>query len=310
MNEGTENDSAEYYLPFHGFDSQGIEAPLSSRIEVEFGAVSDRGKVRRNNQDAFLIYQTGRFWQRINSSLPDVVLPDDYRERAYTMIVADGIGGLPAGEEASKTALTTIVNLVLSSVKWSLKLNDPETRSHEILEGLERGMSYLRKADLAISRRAKRHGAYKGMGTTLTAAHIHSDDLFIFHVGDSRAYLFRNGKLLQITRDHTVAQDLADAGLIPQSDVPNHQFKHLLTRAVGVHEGKLDVELHHLKLADADTILLCSDGLYDFVKAETITGVLSSGASSQEKCDSLLDLAMRAGGKDNITVVIGCYTIP
>lgn len=309
MNNRTEQDTKEYYLPFQSFDGTQKEPPLSSRVRIEFGAVSDIGKVRQNNEDAFVIYRTGRFWQNVRTNLPDGIIPEDYEENAYTMAVADGMGGLSAGEVASRTALATIVNLVLSSVKWALKLNEPGKRQEEIVEAIKRGIDYLMQADASISRRAEEDAVHKGMGTTVTGMYIYADDLFIFHVGDSRGYLFRNGQLNQITHDHTVAQELADSGVIPQSAVEGHQFKHVLTRAVGLHQGKVNVEIHHLKLLPDDSILLCTDGLSDLVKTEEIATVLSAGPNSQEKCEDLLRLALANGGKDNITVVLGHYTV-
>ena len=299
---------AEHFLPFENLEEHPM--PSSSSVTVEFGAVTDTGKVREKNEDAFLIYRTGRFWEKLHTNLHPDLLGDRHEENAYAMAVADGMGGLSAGEVASRTALVTIVNMTLSSVKWSLKMDDPETRSQEILEGIERAIGYLTQADVTLSRQAKMEGAPKGIGTTLTGTYSYANDLFIFHVGDSRAYLFRNKKLFQITRDHTVAQMLADSGVIQQSEVENHHFKHLLTRAVGLHEGKVDVEIHHLNLLDGDSILLCSDGLTDMVADKDIEKVLKSSGNAQQKCDALLEHALNAGGKDNVTVVIGQYSIP
>jgi serine/threonine protein phosphatase PrpC len=310
MEHQSEIETAEYFLPFQTLDPDRIEQPLSSRTQIDFGAVSDVGKVRTNNEDAYLIFRTGRFWEKIQSSLEDQLLPPRHEQNAYTMAVADGMGGLAAGEVASRTAIITVVNLMLSSVKWALTFDHPELREQEIQEGIDRAVSYLCKADQAISQRAKAEGAYQGMGTTLTAAYSFADDLFIFHVGDSRAYLFRDGELFQITRDHTVAQSLADAGAIPQSAVEKHHFKHVLTQAVGVHEGKMKVEIHQLKLIDGDQLLLCTDGLHDFVKAEEIAKALNDDRNSQQKCKGLLDLALNYGGKDNVTVLIGKYRLP
>jgi protein phosphatase len=303
-------ENPEDYLPFQSFHGNRMESPMSSRIRLEFGAISHPGKIRENNEDAFLIYRTGRYWQKVNTNLPDGLLAEDYDEQAYTVAVADGMGGLYAGEIASRTVLTTIVDLVLSSVKWSLKLNEPETRKTEILEGIERGIGYLIEADAKLSQSARKQGVQRGMGTTLTGIYVHADDLFIFHVGDSRAYLYRSGQLNQITRDHTVAQELADAGVIPQSSVDHHHFKHLLTRAVGLHAGNVNVEIHHLKLLSGDSILLCTDGLSDMLDTNDITGVLNRNGKSQEKCCALLELALGKGGKDNITAVLAHYTIP
>jgi PPM family protein phosphatase len=307
MSDSKEKD--EYFLPLHRLNLEINEPSLSSRVQVDFGALSHVGKVRTKNEDAYLVYRTGRFWERISTNIDDSLLPNQYQENAYAMAVADGMGGLAAGEVASRTALITIVNLVLTSVKWALKLDDPDTREQEIREGITRAVEYLREADLAISRIAKREGAHPAMGTTLTATYTFADDLFLFHIGDSRAYLFRNGELVQLTRDHTFAQSLADAGVISQSDVEGHLFRHILTRAVGVHEGDVNVEIHHLKLIDGDIVLLCTDGLSDLLNANEIAGVFNTDLDSQQQCSALLKLAMDHGGNDNITAVIGRYRL-
>jgi serine/threonine protein phosphatase PrpC len=305
-----EIDREHHFLPLHEFETQQSSTPLSSRIRIDFGAVSHTGKVRLNNEDAYLIWRTGRFWEKLRTNIVDPLLPEHQEENGYSMAVADGMGGLDAGEDASRTALTTIVNLILTSVKWALKLDQPDTRDEEIREGINRAVSFLAQADLTISKRAKKEGAYKKMGTTLTATYSYADDLFIFHVGDSRAYLFREGELKQLTRDDTVAQNLADAGAILQSEAQHHRFKHMLTQAVGLEEGNVNVEIHHLKLTNGDRILLCSDGLSDLVQEGEIAAALTSDRNSQHQCEELLELALSHGGKDNITILIGHYQIP
>jgi PPM family protein phosphatase len=309
MEKQKEMETGEYFLPFESFTT---ERPfdVSSRIQIDFGAVSDIGKVRNNNEDAYLIFRSGKFWEKLESSVSDELLPSHYEENGYAMAVADGMGGLAAGEVASRMAIVTVVNLMLSSVKWAVKLDHPEFREREIQEAIDRMVEYLCKADKAISERAKAEGAYQGMGTTLTASYSFARELFIFHVGDSRAYLFRNGELIQITRDHTVAQSLADAGAIPQSAVSKHHFKHVLMQAVGIHEGKMNVEIHQMRLEDDDQILLCTDGLTDLVKPEEVESVLKRKESSKKKCETLRDLALNYGGKDNITVLMSHYRIP
>ena len=302
-------DTKEIILPF---DDLGINKPVpfSSQIQIDFGALSDIGKVRDNNEDAFLVFRMGRYWRKMLSNLSDNILPESHEECGYTMAVADGMGGLAAGEVASSMALATVVNLVLSSVKWALSLDHPERRDQEIQESINRAVDYLSKADKAISRKGEENSALQGMGTTLTAAYSFGDDLFLFHVGDSRAYLHRSGKLTQLTRDHTIAQALADMGDIKQEEVSSHKFKHVLTRAIGRNGGKLDVEIHQIKLLDGDQILLCSDGLTDMITDRQISDTLSQPGSSNEKCKALVDLALLNGGKDNVTVLIGSYRIP
>lgn len=309
MRNLSEMDTEVLYLPYANFESS-IPQSFSSRVQVDFGAVSDKGKVRPNNEDAFLILRTGRYMQKVHTNIDADLIPERHEECAYAMAVADGMGGLAAGEVASSMAISTVVNLMLSSVKWALKLDNPEFRKEEIQQAIERAVDYLNKADFAVARKAAEDQRYERMGTTLTVSYSFGDDLFIFHVGDSRAYLFHKGRLDRLTHDHTLAQALADKGDISQEAADKHKFRHLLTRAVGHHGGKLDVEIHHLKLSDNDQLLICSDGLTDLVSDQQISETLSGSESSQHKCESLVNLALQKGGKDNITVLQAHYRIP
>jgi protein phosphatase len=129
-------------------------------------------------------------------------------------------------------------------------------------------------------------------------------------VGDSRAYLFRQGKLNRLTRDHTAAQAMADAGWIPSEAVATHRLRHVLTRVVGAGGGDLEVEIQHVQIADGDRLLVCSDGLTDMVPDEGIAEVLRRVTRSEEACRALVDAALEAGGKDNVTAVLSRYFIP
>ncbi len=304
-----ERKTAEYFLPVSNVEFETPQ-PFSSLIKIDFGALSDVGKTRQNNEDAFLIFRTGRYCQRLHTNLSEDVLPERSEENGYAMAVADGMGGRAAGEVASSMALVTVVNLMFSSVKWALKLDHPELRDQEIQEGIERAVQYLSKADSAISKRAEADPSLSGMGSTLTACYSFGDDLFVFHIGDSRAYLFRGGQLMQLTRDHTIAQGLADAGAIPQEKVQEHHLKHMLTRAMGRHDGNVEVEIHRLTLADGDQVLLCTDGLTDMVSLDEIAATLQSPTDSQTKCERLIRLALENGGKDNVTALLASYRIP
>lgn len=308
MKNHTEADEAEYFLPVGSFAAEAPEA-FSSRILIDFGSISHAGRVRDKNEDAFLIFRTGRYWQKLSANMAEDLLPERHEEMAYAMAVADGMGGLASGELASSTALNTIVNLMLSSVKWAHKLDHPELREQEIQEAIERAIDYLVKADLAVARRA-REEPDRAMGTTLTATYSFGDDLFIFHIGDSRAYQYRDGMLKRLTRDHTLAQELADIGGISEDEVSRHYLKHILTRAIGRHGEKLEVEIDHLKLKNDDMILLCTDGLTDIVRDPEIAKILRTQASAQEKCQQLADFALDRGAKDNVTVLLAGYKIP
>ena len=143
------------------------------------------------------------------------------------------------------------------------------------------------------------------MGTTMTGAYSIGDDLFVIHVGDSRAYLYRDGVLRRLTRDHTHAQMLADAGIIQPDAVATHRLRHVLTNALGGEESKGEAEIHHMRLFDGGQILLCSDGLHDIVDDETMAEILKTQRGASSTCRSLVDAALANGGKDNVTVVAG-----
>ncbi|HEY1433755.1 MAG TPA: protein phosphatase 2C domain-containing protein, partial [Thermoanaerobaculia bacterium] len=157
------------------------------------------------------------------------------------------------------------------------------------------------KADLSL----------RGMGTTMTVACSLGPEVMTAHVGDSRAYVHRRGgRLERLTRDQTMAQSLADAGAITQDEVAKHPSRHVLTSALATRGAFVQVELKRARLEDGDQLLLCSDGLTEMVPDEQIARVLAAGAASADACRQLVDLALAAGGKDNVTVIVGRYKIP
>jgi protein phosphatase len=147
------------------------------------------------------------------------------------------------------------------------------------------------------------------MGTTLTMALSLGTDLLIVHVGDSPAYLSRRGELHKLTRDHTLAQELADLGLTSEREVAWRYYRTALTRAIGIPGAGEESEIRRLRLADGDRLLLCTDGLTDMVDEATIGAELGRPASSAQTCRALVDLALDRGGRDNITVVVADYRI-
>lgn len=284
--------------------------PFSSLVEVDFGAATDRGKVRPHNEDSFLIYRTGRYWQKLMTSLPADDLPDSYEDRAYVMAVADGIGGSAAGEVASTMALRAVVHLVLNAAKWALKFDDSRQRPTEIQEAKDLAAEFMRRVDQTLTQTGERHPELRGMGTTLTASYSVGDDLFIVHIGDSRAYLYREGVLEQLTNDHTIAQALASVGAITQEEASTHALRHVLTKAIGSQGGQIEAEITQYRLADGDRLLLCTDGLSDMVNNEQIAEVLARQGQATAACQELVNLALENGGKDNITVALAGYRIP
>src|SRR5262249_3777304 len=146
-----------------------------------------------------------------------------------------------------------------------------------------------------------------GMGTTMTVACSLGIDLFVTHVGDSRVYLCRQGHLHQLTRDHTLAQSLADRGVIPHEEVATHRLRHVLTRALG-GKGEVEADVQRARLEDKDQLLLCTDGLTNMVDDAAIEAVLREAPTAGGACEALVERALKNGGKDNVTVVLARYS--
>ena len=168
----------------------------------------------------------------------------------------------------------------------------------------------FRQIDEALRDEAEQDTSKVGMGTTLTVAISLADSLMIGHMGDSRAYLMRGNSLLQLTSDHTLAQALVDAGMAPPEGPSMEALHHVLTAALGASSKRTDPQVLRFRLSHNDQVLLCTDGLTGMVKAETIASVLSENSSPKQTCDSLIDLALSAGGVDNVTVVLARYEFP
>ncbi len=276
-------------------------------IRVEISARTDRGLRRETNEDAYLVFRTGRFLQRVQSNIEEGELESRYDVAGHIMAVADGMGGAAAGEVASREALLEAFRLILRSPKWLLTLDDPLTRSSEIQSFFERVRGYIAGMHDALLRHASQNPHAAGMGTTLTLVYSLGLDLFVAHVGDSRAYLYRDGVLHHITRDHTVAQHLADSGTISQEEVDEHPERHILTSVVGGHGGALQGDMHHVPLQVGDAVVVCTDGLSGQAKDEEINEVLRNAASCDDACDALIALAHERGAPDNVTVIVARY---
>ncbi len=293
---------------------QAVDFPASSKpvtlcveqgVQVDVGALSHVGKVRKNNEDHFLVARLGRTLEPLMTNLPAGALPERVAEYGYGLLVADGMGGAAAGEVASRMAISLLVNLVVDTAKWGRRIDDAEARGL-----MERMLVYYSRIHASLMEEAEARPDLSGMGTTLTVAYSFCCDLIIAHVGDSRAYLFRKDSLHRLTRDHTLAQDLADRGSIPPEAVARHRYRHVLTNVLGGHSNRVETELQQLKLADRDRLLLCSDGLTDMVDDVSITNVLRTTEDSKAASRKLLDLALEAGGKDNITILLARYLFP
>jgi serine/threonine protein phosphatase PrpC len=278
---------------------------LSATVKVDFGGISHTGKVRLINEDHYMITRLGRDQEMLLTNLPKGDVPEHFQESGYAMVVADGMGGAARGDEASRLAISTLAHLGLQFGKWNLRINKEIAR-----EVSDRAARFYQRVGEAVIEEGRKDPSKTGMGTTLAGAFSAGSDLFVCSVGDSRVYLFRRGRLLPLTRDQTYAQLLADIGQIPQHEVASHHLRHILTDAIGVGSGKVNVKVRHVPLLDEDMLLLCTDGLTDMVDEEEIEAVLMRGLSAQDACQTLVDLALEHGGKDNVTVLLAKYEIP
>jgi PPM family protein phosphatase len=279
--------------------------PATTTVRVDFSSVSHTGKIRSHNEDHFLVSRYSRKQEILQTNLPQDFLPEQTGDDGYLFIVADGMGGMAAGEVASRLAISTSLKLLQRSERWGFKVNHREAR--ELFNQINRD---LQEVDKTLTEQSAADRRLLGMGTTLTAAYSMGVDLFLVHLGDSRAYLYRDGTLRQLTKDHTVAQAMADAGHISHESVRHHAKRNALTNFLGGHNGKVQADLRWLRLADGDRLLLCSDGLNEMVDDVTIGRILGQRGTSGDAAQTLLNEALRRGGKDNVTIIVAGYQIP
>src|SRR5262249_34721328 len=191
------------------------------------------------------------------------------------------------------------VDLALRTPDWILRPDD------ELMQVIcQRMEERFQEVSDALVGKARVDPTLFGMGTTMTLAASVGADLVLAHIGGSRAYLFRQGRLQRLTQDHTVAQSLADLGLISTDEIPMHGGRHVLTNVIGAGGGHVHVDLLALRLADGDQLMLCTDGLPDMVSEDAMTKALRESKSAAEACRALVDMALDGGGKDNVTVVV------
>jgi protein phosphatase len=243
--------------------------------------------------------------QPLLSNLPEDIALRAEDETAYGMVVADGMGGMPAGDVASRMALSTLVDLVIKTPDWILRMN---RRKAAVVK--RRMIQRFRVVDRALREHGDRDPRLSGMGTTMTVACSLGADLFLGHIGDSRAYLLREGGLIQLTRDHTLAEAMIGAGLLAPEDATVHGMRHVLTAALGSTAQPTDPEVQRLYLRHGDQLLLCTDGLTECLGTNAIRSILSSTASAEDACQRLVDAALKGTAADNVTVVLARYRFP
>ncbi len=227
---------------------------------------SDVGMVRNENQDAFWLEQLDK--------------------QASIAVVCDGMGGVHGGQEASK--------LAVSSLKVSFAHHKPNEKINNLFD------SAIKQCNQIVYNEAQKREDLSGMGTTLVLALVKEGKAYIGNVGDSRAYHITNGSITQITKDHSAVQELVDSGHITERQAKIHPNKNVITRAIGIN-NEIDYDYFELSVSSGDIILLCSDGLSNYVDENEIQ-FEASGGEFDDLAIRLIDLANSRGGTDNITV--------
>ena len=239
----------------------------------EYSLASDPGRVRDNNEDSLA-----------------------FDAATGVAVLADGMGGYNAGEIASAMAVTYIRAELSSWMQGDGQFASDDEVRRSVIQCVER-------ANLSIYNAAMGNPQFSGMGTTVVVAVFDSRRVVLAHVGDSRAYLLREGRFVQLTRDHSLLQEQLDAGLLTPDQARIATHKNLVTRAMGV-EPTVQVDVQQHMVREGDLFLLCSDGLTDMVDDDEIHAVMSGAIALSERAHALIRQANSAGGRDNISALL------
>jgi serine/threonine protein phosphatase PrpC len=265
--------------------------------ELDFFGITHPGKVRKDNQDHFLVSTLHKTARVRATSLPNPELFELPSQRIASFgMVADGVGGSSGGETASRAAVETIAEYVKETMNAFYTADEHNARAF---------LTALAEAAHATHAAVMERGRASGQpaaATTLTLYLAVWPSLYILHVGDSRFYLYRDGKLRQLTRDQTIAQDLVDAGAFPPDVAARSPLAHVLTSAIGGTAAMPEVSRTELRRGDA--LLLCTDGLTKHVSEDRIAERLRERTSAEHAARALVDDALADGGTDNVTVLV------
>lgn len=267
-------------------------------VTVEYAGLTDIGRVRKNNEDHFLIADLVKQLQVRQTSLSP---PHD---RGWTsgvtgqlFVVADGMGGMSGGEVASGLAVETISWYVAKTMPWFYRFQDG--REAELEKELRRAVHVTQDT----VKDAAEHSRHPRMGTTLTLACLLWPRVYVVHAGDSRCYVRRGSKLIQVTTDHTLAQRAVDEGVLTASQAEAAGLGNSLWNCIGAGQ-QVTPALYHATLQAGDELLLCTDGLTRRLSDDAILGVLDRAGGPAAAVKALVDAANAAGGQDNITVIL------
>jgi PPM family protein phosphatase len=260
----------------------------SVRVSV-FGK-TDLGLTREHNEDTFLVADLSSG----NANLHPDVRSHEVGPRGSLFMVADGMGGAAAGELASAMAADSIYRHL--STAWA---EDAEISAARFAYRMKEAVEL---ANQQIYAYAREHPDVRGMGTTVTAAGVFGDELYLTQIGDSRGYLIRNGEAFQLTRDQSLTQRLVDAGELTEEEAEQSERRNIILQALGP-DPRVKVDLSRQRLRRGDLLILCSDGLSGVVKREELSRMVEESADLPSLCSALIDLANERGGPDNVTVV-------
>lgn len=288
------------YPPFADRVSKFYEAEPRTRMRIVVAGKTHPGLVRHNNEDQYLAVKRYRGREVLTTSYPEGLL-EPTEDRAYMLAVADGMGGQRFGQLASLLAMRSGFELGGDEIKWTVRVND-----REIAELRQKAEVFCRLLNESLAAEVRENPKLAGMGTTLTICYSAGPNLFTVHVGDSRAYLYRNGTLSRLTRDHNLGQVLIDAGEAEPDSEEVLRVRHILTNCLG-GPGGVKVDVDHYMLEDGDRVLLCTDGLNDMIGDDMIGGVLGRNPEPAAACAALVEAALEAGGRDNVTVLVASY---
>jgi protein phosphatase len=269
---------------------------------VELYAKSDVGRVRRGNEDNFLVLDLSseQTWTGADGATPpDKLTRFDLGQKGLVLVVSDGMGGALAGDVASRMAVDSVREMLLGTE--GEEACDPEL---DLVECLKNATIY---ANLAIHLKSQEDSRCAGMGATFTGAAIRGDNLDLVQVGDSRGYVIRKDHIRLATKDQSLVQQLVDVGQISESEAETHMFRNVILQALGAQSEVAPVT-GRIRLRQGDVLLLCSDGLSGKLRSEDIQQiVVNSQGDLAKACDHLIDEANNRGGEDNITVVLARF---
>ncbi len=280
---------------------KGGQAPAtrpSVTTSLDVYGLTHPGKVRPNNEDHFLICALERKIEIYHTSLPDPSMLGRSEGLAFLALVADGVGGARAGEEASRIALEHVTRYVSQSLNCYYT-TDPDDDESFVKELEEAAM----KVHAEISAEAEHDVERRGMATTLTLWLGVGTSAYLLQVGDSRCYILQDDELIQISRDQTMAEEFVDAGVIRREDAAFSRWTNVLSSAIGGPQAAPKVTRVTQSIGSIG--LMCSDGLTRHVSDERIRDRLINMTSARECCELLLQDALDAGGEDNITIIAG-----